>query len=136
MREPAVTDPKHPAAYICAGRTAGPGALALREHAIAEATRRRGWPPPAVYADDGDPSLGDGRSPAMTALIAAISTGRHDALLICGLGAISGGPAFLLKRLLLPCTNHGVAVEFLAHPAAAHSTAMPVPAATGQSPPG
>jgi hypothetical protein len=61
---------------------------------------------------------------------------KHPAAYICGLGAISGGPAFLLKRLLFPCPNHGVAVEFLAHPAAAHSTAMTVPAATGQSPPG
>ena len=131
-----MTDPKHPAAYICVARSSGTGALALRRQAIAEATRQRGWPAPVVYADEGDPGLGDGRSPAMAALIAAISTGRHDALIICGLDAISGGPAFLLPRLLFPCTDHGVAVEFLTHPAAAHSPASPVPAATDQSPPG
>jgi DNA invertase Pin-like site-specific DNA recombinase len=113
--------PRHPAAYICVAGASGPRALALRQHAIAEAAFQRGWPAPAVYADEGDPSLADGGGPALATLIAAIHAGRHDALMVSGLSAIRGGPAYLLPRLLFPCTNHGVAVLFLAPPAAAPS---------------
>jgi DNA invertase Pin-like site-specific DNA recombinase len=113
--------PRHPAAYICVARASGPHALTLRRHAIAEAASQRGWPAPAVYADEGDPSLADGDGPALATLIAAIHAGRHDALMVSGLSAIHGGPAYLLPKLLFPCTNHGVAVEFLAPPATAGS---------------
>ena len=100
-----MTAPRHPAAYICVTPKSGAGALAMRQHAIAEATRQRGWQAPSVYADEDDPSIGGGCSPAMATLAAAISAGRHDALIISGLNAISGGPAYLLTRLLFPLTH-------------------------------
>ncbi len=135
-----MTDPRHPAAYICVTRASGARALAVRGQAIAEVTRQRGWPAPAVYADqdDHDPADGhraNGHSPALDNLIAAISAGRHDALLVTGLGAISGGPAYRLSRLLLCCTNHGVAVEFLTSPAAAPAPLIPAPGDAGRSSP-
>ena len=130
-----MTDPRHPAAYICVTRASGPRALALRGQAIAEIVRERGWPAPAVYADQGDHAPADGHSPALANLIAAISAGRHDALLVTGLGAISGGPAYRLSRLLLCCTNHGVAVEFLTSPDTASGPVIPAPGAAEQSPP-
>jgi len=111
--------PRHPAAYICAGRA--PGALVLRQHAVAEAAHERGWPAPAVYTDEGDPGLAGEYTPALATLVAAIGAGRHDALMVSGLGAISGGPAYLMTRLLLPCIRQGVAVEILPPPTVARS---------------
>jgi hypothetical protein len=128
-------DPRHPAAYICVTRASGARALAWQGQAIAEVALQRGWPAPAVYADQDGDDLADGHSPALAGLIAAISAGRHDALLVTGLGAISGGPAYLLSRLLLCCTNHGVAVEFLTSPATASGPVIPAPDAAEQSPP-
>jgi hypothetical protein len=130
-----MTDPRHPAAYICVTRASGPHALALRGRAIADAARGRGWPPPVVYADQDDVSLAGEHSPALANLIAAISAGRHDTLLVTGLGAISGGSAYLLSRLLFCCTSHGVAVEFLTAPATASGAVIPAPGAAEQSSP-
>jgi hypothetical protein len=102
--------------------------VSLRQHAVAENTRQRGWPSPTVYADKDDPSLAGGCSSAIATLTAAVSAGRHDALIISVLDAISGGPAYLLTRLLFLCTDHGVALEFLTPPATPHSPAFPPPA--------
>ena len=108
-----ITRPRRPAAYICADRASGGPTLASRQLAVAEAACQRGWPAPAVYADTGDPSLTDDCSPALATLVSAITSGRHDAVIVSGLASISRGPAYLLPRLLHPCTEHGVRVEFL-----------------------
>jgi hypothetical protein len=79
---------------------------------VAEAANRRGWPTPTVYADANVPHLADGYGPALARLEAAISAGRHDALLLAGPVTVSGNPARLM-RLLSSCTKHGVAVEIL-----------------------
>jgi hypothetical protein len=51
-------------------------------------------------------------APRWPGLEAAISAGRHDALLLAGPVTVSGNPARLM-RLLSSCTKHGVAVEIL-----------------------
>jgi hypothetical protein len=84
---------------------------------VAEAARQHGWLPPAVYLDE---STGrDARpGPALARLVAAVSTGRHDVLLL-GPGVVTGcGPA-LLMTLLQRCTQSGVRVELLPSPAPA-----------------
>jgi DNA invertase Pin-like site-specific DNA recombinase len=116
-----MTVPRRPAAYLCGAQASDMGALTLCQHALAEAASQRGWPVPELYADEDDPGRPYGASPALDRLITAISAGRHDALIISGLNSISGGPACLLTRLLFPCTDHGVAVEFLTPPVAAYS---------------
>jgi DNA invertase Pin-like site-specific DNA recombinase len=115
-----MTRPRNPAAYVCGLHASDVGALVLRQHALAEAASRRGWPVPEIYTDEDDPGRPDGASPALDRLATAISAGRHDALIISGLSSISGGPACLLTRLLFRCTRHGVSVEFLTPPAAPH----------------
>jgi hypothetical protein len=105
-----VTFPRRPAAYIPA---AEPGAL-VSEQAMAKAARQRGWPAPEIYADGlgaaGEPG------PALRRLEAAITAGRHDALLM-PLPRTLGDPASLM-RLLSRCTQHGVAVSMVLPPAA------------------
>ncbi|HEY6279061.1 MAG TPA: recombinase family protein [Streptosporangiaceae bacterium] len=113
--------PRRPAAYICGTPASDVGALMMRQHALAEAALRRGWPAPQIYADEDDPGRPQGASPALDKLVTAITAGRHDALIISGLSSISGGPACLLTKLLFRCTAHGVAVEFLTPTAASHS---------------
>jgi hypothetical protein len=107
-----VTFPRRPAAYIPAAAS-GPGALAS-EHAMAQAARQRGWPAPEMYADalgrPGEPG------PALDRLEAAITAGRHDALLL-PLPRTLGDPAPLM-RLLARCTQQGVAVSLVLPPAA------------------
>ena len=82
---------------------------------MAEAARQRGWLPPAVYLDE-SPGRAGQAGPALARLVAAVSTGRHDALLL-GPGVVSVcGPA-LLMTLLQRCTQSGVRVELLPSPA-------------------
>jgi hypothetical protein len=112
-----LTGPRRPAAYICVARASRAQARALRQHAIAEVTSGRGWPEPAVYLDEDDPGATDGYSPALARLVAAISAGRHDAVLVAGMGAITTGPACLIRKLFVPCTSNGVAVQLATPPA-------------------
>jgi hypothetical protein len=106
-----VTFPRRPAAYIPAAASE-PGAL-VSERAMAQAARQRGWPAPEIYADG--PSAAGEPGPALRRLEAAITAGRHDALLI-PLPRTLGDPAPLM-RLLSRCTQHGVAVGLVLPPA-------------------
>ena len=104
-----MTGYRRPAAYIRVARGCPPDAVTTQEHAVCLAARRHGWPEPAVYVDVG---AGDGQpaGPALAQLTAAVTTGRHDALLLGGIGTISGVPRDLMT-LLAGCARHGVAVE-------------------------
>jgi hypothetical protein len=119
-----VAHPRPPAAYLHATQGSAPDTLARQRAAVAEAARWRGWPAPVVYADDNVPHLADGYGPALARLEAAISTGRHDTLLLAGPAAVSGNPARLM-RLLASCTKHDVAVELLGPPAPRNGQTMP-----------
>lgn len=99
-----MTVPRRPAAYLPPA-AAAPLRLAS-EQVMAEAARR-GWPVPVVYADDPGPTGEPG--PALGRLEAAITAGRHDALLIPAPGSL-GDPAAPLMRVLARCARHGVAV--------------------------
>jgi hypothetical protein len=117
-----VTGSRRPAAYL----RPVPGAdqdLARQHGAAAESARQRGWPAPAVYADD-DPA-GQGTT-ALARLEAAIEAGQHDALLITGPAAVTS-PVARLRRLLTRCTRNGVVVAlvFPARPPAYWPAASP-----------
>jgi hypothetical protein len=118
-----VTEPRRPAALIRAMPGSATGATARQRQAVADAARQRGWPAPAVYADEGRARPDD---TALTRLQAAIVAGRHDVLMLAGQGAVGdGGPASLM-RLLLACTKNGVRVELLPPPlAAGEEVALP-----------
>jgi DNA invertase Pin-like site-specific DNA recombinase len=105
-----VTGYKRPAAYIRIGRGGGPGTLAGRWNAIAEAARAGGWSEPAVYLDVDGADATQQTGPGFAQLAVAISTGQHDALILGGVGTICGNPADLM-RLLHDCARGGVAVE-------------------------
>ena len=130
--------PMRPAAYIRIDSGPGAPSAARQREAIIEVAGQRGWPEPAVYADDGS-APADGNGPGMAMLSAAVSAGRHDAVLMSGPGVISRGPAGLMA-FLFRCTNNGVAVEFVGPstasdfrlrppPAARFTPALPLPAA-------
>jgi hypothetical protein len=126
--EPFVTEPRRPAALIRAMPGSAPGGTARQHQAVADAARQRGWPAPAVYADEGRDRPGDS---ALARLEAAIVAGRHDALMLAGQGAVGyGGPASLM-RLLLACTKNGVTVELLPPPLTAGEEAAMPPSMAG-----
>lgn len=123
---PVMTNPERPAAYICAAGS-GPDAQSAQQRAIAAHARQQGWPAPTVYAEPDDPPGADDRSgpdsgpragtgTALAALVAAISTGRHDAVLLTASAAGSDASADL-RGLLQRCTRHGVAVHLVLPPA-------------------
>ena len=115
MTAPARTAaPMRPAAYIRVAAGSRTLASARQRNAILKAARQRGWPEPAVYADDG-PSQADGYGPALAMLTAAIGAGRHDAVIMPAAGVISSSPA-LMMAFLFRCSHHGVAVEFVSPP--------------------
>lgn len=66
---------------------------------------QRGWPAPVVYA-----ASAGGWGAALGRLEAAVTAGRHDALLMPLPGVL--GEARRLMRLLGACTRAGVAVSF------------------------
>ena len=105
-----MTIAKRPAAYIGGPAGSDQGVLADRQ-AMAQAARQRGWPAPAVYADDDGTRQADGCGPALDRLEAAIIAGRHDGLLMATPGRL-GNPTSLM-RLLSHCTQHGVTVSFV-----------------------
>jgi hypothetical protein len=117
-----MTSARRPAAYVGSSG-------ALDRAAISLAARRRGWPDPAIYAEDNESPSGRGRGPAQDRLVAAITAGRHDALLM----AAPADPAPLM-RLLLHCTKHGVSVSFLSPTAPADSTIVTASRAVGPVP--
>jgi hypothetical protein len=107
--------PRRPAAYL-------PAAAPSVARAAALAAAQRGWPPPAVYAGP----------EALERLRAAVTAGRHDALLMPPAGAVGAmaHPAALVA-LLAACTAAGVPVSL------APLSAVPEPAAAaGQPGPG
>jgi hypothetical protein len=119
-QEPAMTTPRHPAAYI----RAAPGSRQSQaRQAVADAARQRGWPAPAVYADHDGPDGPEGHhgleghhgpeGTSLAQLEAAIVAGRHDALMLAGQGMVGDGGPVPLARLLMACTKNGVAVELL-----------------------
>jgi hypothetical protein len=114
-----VTDITRPAAYIRAGVDWDAVIRTAQHQAIANLTRSHGWPEPQLYLDQdqADPAPGDGG--ALAALTAAISAGRHDAVLIVGPGVIHNCQSHLLWRLLWHCSRHGVSVDYLMPVAAA-----------------
>jgi DNA invertase Pin-like site-specific DNA recombinase len=107
-----MTSPQRPAAYACEGRTGETESLSL-------AAQERGWPAPLVYAETGSPA---GRTrPELNRLEAAITAGRHDALLI-PLACMLGNRTSLMS-LLRSCTRHGVTVTLV--PASSANAARP-----------
>src|SRR6266542_24691 len=101
--------PMRPAAYIRV--RPGHGSLSPAQRAaILEVASQRGWPEPTIYADDGQVQA-DGYGQALARLSAAISAGRHDAVIMASTAAMSRSPARLMA-FLVRCTHHGVAVEF------------------------
>ncbi|HTP15366.1 MAG TPA: recombinase family protein [Streptosporangiaceae bacterium] len=104
-----MTMAERPAAYIGGPSCSDDGVLADRQ-AMAQAARQRGWPAPAIYADDG-PGQAGRPGPALGRLEAAVIAGRHDGLLVAVPGTL-GNPAPLM-RLLSHCTRHGVTVSFV-----------------------
>ena len=105
-----MTTPRQPAAYIRAAPGSKQAASQARQ-AVADTARQRGWPAPAVYADQDGPAGPEGTSLAQ--LEAAIVAGRHDALMLAGQGVVGDGGPVLIARLLMACTKNGVAVELL-----------------------
>ena len=106
-----MTVSRRPAAYL----RACPG---LDRQAMSRAARQRGWPAPAIYSDDGSVV------PALDRLTAAVSAGRHDAVLL-----IAGDPVPLM-HLLRICTERGGTVSFVPPAAPADPAAdTPVTAA-------
>ena len=105
-----MTIAKRPAAYIGSPARSDDGVLA-EQQALAHAARQRGWPAPAIYADDDGARQVGGCGPALGKLEAAIIAGRHDGLLMATPGTL-GNPAPLM-RLLSHCTRHGVTVSFV-----------------------
>jgi hypothetical protein len=105
-------DAARPAAYICVA-SASRAEAAERRNAVSDAASRRGWPEPAVYVDDCDPSLAEAPSPMLTRLVGEVRAGRHDMVLVAGLAALSRGAGSLVPQLLFPCISNGVPVEFL-----------------------
>jgi hypothetical protein len=95
--------PRRPAAYL--QLAAGASALAGRDQ-LTLAARQRGWPPPVIYADDGG---GPDPGPGLRRLEAAVTAGRHDALLLPAPGAL-GRPVPLMRLLARWCAQHGVTV--------------------------
>jgi len=104
-----VRHPGQPAAYIRVRFPADPAARAIQQSAILDLADRNGWPEPAVYFDRDQP----GYDSALAELTAAITAGRHDAVLLVGPGAIRGCPGHLLQDLLASCTRQGVSVDYL-----------------------
>jgi hypothetical protein len=104
-----VTAPGRPAAFIPRGAP-GPAALMSRR-AMVQAALLRGWPAPTVYAEDDEPPGPATDGQTMRRLEAAITAGRHDALLLVAPGTL-GDPGPLM-RLLSRCTTHGVRVAFV-----------------------
>jgi hypothetical protein len=106
-----MTFPRHPAAYLrpCSG---------IDRRGMVLAARDRGWPRPTIYSDD--------NGSALDRLIAAISAGRHDGLLL-----IAGNPVPLM-RLLSVCTKRGVTVSFI--PPALPEGTTPAVAAVAAAP--
>ncbi len=70
---------------------------------------QRGWPVPVVYAVGTGPA--GGRAAALGRLRAAVSAGRHDALLMPLPGALGDAGQFM--GLLALCTRMGVVVSFV-----------------------
>lgn len=91
-----VVVPVRPAVFVRAGGDWEP-LLAL--------AAQRGWPGPVVYA-----AGAGGWGAALERLEAAVTAGRHDALLMPLPGVL--GEAGRLMRLLRACTRAGVVVSF------------------------
>jgi len=92
--------PLHPAAYV--------RDIADRRLLMATAAQR-GWPEPVVYAVRA--GRAGGRAAALGRLRAAVSAGRHDALLMPLPGVLGDAGQFM--RLLASCTRMGVVVSFV-----------------------
>jgi hypothetical protein len=93
---------------------------AAGRYAVGDFARCHGMADPVIYLDDDR----DGQCRALAALTAAVTSGRHDAVLLAGLGTVRGCPARDLRRLLLACTRSGVAVDVF--PAGTASTTQRV----------
>ncbi len=119
--------PIRPAAYIRIDSRPGAPPAPRQREAIIEVARQRGWPEPAVYADEGS-ALADGDGPGLATLSAAVGAGRHDAVLMSGPGVISRNQARLMA-FLFRCTDNGVAVEFVGPSAVSDFLMQPPPAA-------
>jgi hypothetical protein len=95
-----MVSPCRPAAYTRYGATGDVSALAL-------AAAQHGLPAPQFYGGLG----AHGGGQVLESLEAALSTGRHDVLLMA-LPAALANPTRLM-RLLTSCTRHGVRVVFV-----------------------
>jgi hypothetical protein len=101
---------RRPAAYISVVPAPETATEARCRQAMMQESRQRGWPAPIIYADS-DRGFGADADSALARLEAAISAGRHDALLVTVPGVLHD-PAPLM-RLLAGCTKHGVTVSFV-----------------------
>jgi hypothetical protein len=112
-----MASPKQPAAYARRGGAAD-------RRALAQAADQRGWPAPALYADDALLPA-DRYGPALDQIAAAITTGRHDALLLPMPATVSDHAR--LARLLRSCTMHGVTVSLVLLAGEAWPDGLPIP---------
>jgi hypothetical protein len=107
-----VTQPRRPAAYGRVDSGSDAVSRAARQGTIADLARRNGWPEPMIYLDQDQPEhCAD--AAALVELAAAVTAGRHSAVLLVGTGAIHGCPAHLLQGLLRDCSRQGITVDFL-----------------------
>lgn len=108
-----MTETKHPAAYVRADPGRDPATIIAQRSAVLDLITAQGWPEPTLYLDEDWSGVLADHETALAALAAAISAGRHDAVLLVGPRAIRGCPAHLLRRLLFSCSRHGVSVDYV-----------------------
>jgi hypothetical protein len=112
-----MVSPSQPAAYARGGGAAD-------RRALAQAADQRGWPAPALYAEDA--LLPAGRyGPALDRIAAAVISGCHDALLLPLPATVSDHAR--LMRLLRSCTMHGVTVSLVLLAGEAWPDGLPIP---------
>jgi hypothetical protein len=105
------TIPVRPAAYVrdrVATDTEGADMTAERNTVISAAQGELGWPAPAVYADAGRPGS------QMTALVEAITAGRHDGVFATHPSQL-GDDLAQIEAFDRLCRQHGVRVRFRWH---------------------
>jgi DNA invertase Pin-like site-specific DNA recombinase len=104
--------PRRPAAYLrVAARaiTAADMCIERQRHEVLSAAAGLGWPEPTVYTDAGTPG-GDRPGPHLASLAAAISAGRHDAVITYDPARISRDAAGLADFHAL-CASHGTTLH-------------------------
>jgi DNA invertase Pin-like site-specific DNA recombinase len=125
------TPPRRPAAYLrvaARASTAGDVCIEQQRHAVLSAAAALGWPEPTVYTDAGTPGW-HRPGPHLASLAAAISAGRHDAVITYDLARISRDAAGVADFHAL-CTSHGTTLHTLTNGPVTAAT-LPILASSG-----